>query len=145
MRLHDELAPRGDLEVGVYKSGLLLDWWEDKNLIIDGAREMLAHLIAGDGDGRAVTHIGFGTSATPPTPGDTSLTGAYWRELTGHTYPEAGKVRFSFVLSTTEANGLTIREFGLRTSNGALFSRKARGAIEKNDDISLEGTWTITL
>lgn len=145
MRIDDGLTLRGELEVAVVRNGLLVDWWQDKNLIVNGAREMLAQLIAGDGDGKAVTHIGFGTSGDAASPDDTALTGGYWRALSGHSYPEPGKVRFSFVLSTTEANGMTIREFGLRTSDGTLFSRKARGAIEKNDDISLEGTWTITL
>jgi len=145
MRVTDDLVLRGELEVGVHRNGLLVDWWRDSNLILEGAREMLAQLIAGDGSGQSVAEIGFGTNGDAPAPGDTSLTGAHWRAVSGHSYPAAGKVQFDFVLSSTEANGMTIREFGLRTSAGTLFSRKARGAIEKTDDISLSGTWTITL
>ena len=145
MRIDDGLTLHGELEVAVVRHGLVVDWFRDNNLIVDGARDMLAQLIAGDGAGNAVTDIGFGTNGDAASPDNTALTGGYWRSLTGHCYPAAGKVRFDFVLSTTEANGMAIREFGLRTSAGALFSRKARGTIEKNDDISLEGTWTITL
>ena len=145
MQIQDGLTLKGELEVAVMRDGLVVDWFRDSNLIVEGARDMLAQLIAGDGNGNAVTEIGFGTNGDAASPDDTSLTGSYWRPLSGHTYPALGKVRFEFALSTTEANGVAIREFGLRTSDGSLFSRKARGTIEKNDDISLEGTWTITL
>lgn len=146
MDIKESIQLSGTLEVAVIRAsdGLLVDWWKDENLIVNGAREMLARLIAGDGTGDSVTDIGFGTGSEPASPNDQGLTAAHWRPLSGHAYPASGKVRFSFVLSTTEANGITIREFGLRTSSGELFSRKVRGGIEKNSDISLEGTWTIT-
>lgn len=146
MDITDAVKMTGTLEIGVIRKsdGLLIDHWRDENLIVDGAREMLARLIAGDGSGDNVTHIGFGASSEPASPNDTGLISAHWRPLSGHSYPSPGKVQFDFVLSTTEANGLTIREFGLRTASGELFSRKVRGGIEKNSDISLEGTWTIT-
>ncbi|QFT84488.1 hypothetical protein FIU88_05775 [Halomonas sp. THAF12] len=144
MQLHDSPHDMtGILELRVYRGGELIDDWRDENLIVDGARDMLARLIAGDGSGEAVTRIGFGGNASPASPDDTALTGAYVRDLTGHSYPAAGQVRFDFALATTEANGLTIREFGLIAADGSLFSRKVRGAIEKNDDISFQGTWTI--
>lgn len=145
MHLSDRLTLHGSLEVAVLRRGQLVDWWRDDNLIVDGARDMLAQLIAGDGAGDSVAEIGFGTDGTAPNPDDTGLTSPYWRSLTGHSYPDQGKVEFTWELTVSEANGLMIREFGLRASNGNLFSRKARGIIEKNDDISLEGTWTITL
>jgi len=143
MQLHDQARMAGVLEVAVHRQGLLIDYWRDENLIVNGAREMLAQLVAGDGAGSAVTRIGFGVGGAPAAPDDGSLTSAYVRNLTGHDYPAPGRVRFSFALATSEANGLTIREFGLITAGGSLFSRKVRGGIEKNDDISLDGTWTI--
>lgn len=144
MDIKESIQLRGTLEVAVIRDDRLIDWWKDENLIVNGAREMLARLIAGDGAGDSVASIGFGTGSAPASPNDTGLTAAHWRPLSGHEYPAPGKVRFRFALSTAEANGLTIREFGLRTSSGELFSRKVRGGIEKNSDISLEGTWTIT-
>lgn len=143
MRLHDSAGATGVLEVAVLRRGLLIDYWSDQNLIVNGARSMLARLIAGDGAGLAVNRIGFGVGSAPAQPDDTALTSAYVRGLTGHSYPEPGAVQFAFALATSEANGLTIREFGLINADGSLFSRKVRGGIEKNDDISLEGTWTI--
>jgi len=146
MKFIDNVKMKGVLEVGVIRAsdGLLIDFWRDENLIVNGAREMLARLLAGEGTADSVVDIGFGTNEATPTPDDTGLTSAHWRPLSGYSYPAPGKVQFDFVLSTTEANGMAIREFGLRTAAGHLFSRKVRGDIVKNSDISLEGTWTIT-
>lgn len=143
LRFRDHQDMAGILELRIYRHGQLIDHFRDKNLIVNGARDMLARLVAGDGSGEAVTRIGFGSGSSPASPDDASLTGAYVRSLTGHSYPQAGQVRFEFALATSEANGIGIREFGLITASGELFSRKVRGLIEKNDDISFEGSWTI--
>lgn len=143
LRINDTHDMTGTLELRVYRHGQLIDAWRDENLIVNNARDMLARLIAGDGAGEAVAKIGFGSGSSPASPNDTALTGAYTRSLTGHDYPEPGQVRFKFSLATSEANGIGIREFGLITADGNLFSRKVRGLIEKNDDISFEGSWTI--
>lgn len=140
----DDLALKGELFIKIYKKDKLIDIWKDENLIVNGAKTILAALVSGDGAGTVISKIGFGISNTPANPDDTALTSSYVRNLTGFTYPEAGKVSFNFELSTNEANGITIKEFGLITSDNILFSRKVRGGIEKNDDISLEGTWTLT-
>ena len=145
MNLNEDITLAGTLEITVRRGDEVIEQWRDENLIVNGARDMLAQLIAGDGNGQAVTQIGFGVGESPASPDDTALTGAYVRNLTGHDYPAAGQVRFQFSLATSEANGLVIREFGLIAADGALFSRKVRGGIEKNDDISLDGTWTIIL
>lgn len=143
LRISDTQDMTGTLELRVYRRGSLIDAWRDENLIVNNARDMLARLVAGDGAGEAVAEIGFGSGSSPASPDDTALTGAYTRSLTGHDYPEPGQVRFKFSLATSEANGIGIREFGLITAGGNLFSRKVRGLIEKNDDISFEGSWTI--
>jgi len=144
MQLHDTHPPaKGVLEIQVYRHGQLLEHWRDANLIVNGAREIQAQRLANDGAGRHVARIGFGTGASPASPNDTALTSAYVRDLTGHDYPASGEVRFHFELARSEANGKPIREFGLIAADGTLFSRKVRGVIEKNDDISLTGTWTI--
>lgn len=145
MNLSDQSnLPEGTLEIAVFKNGKLFDFFRDRNLVVNDARGSLAELVAGDGAGSVIRKIGFGVSDTPADPDDESLTSAYVRALNGHSYPEPGKVRFEFSLNTSEANGITIREFGLITESNRLFSRKVRGGIEKNDDISLEGVWTIT-
>lgn len=143
MRITEELTLRGALLVNVRRHGRLLACWRDDNMIMVGARNALAQLIAGDGPGKVISQIGFGTSGSGPTPDDTALTGAFVKQVTGHAYPSAGRVRFDWRLETTEANGLAIREFGLITADDTLFARKTRAPIEKADDISLDGAWTI--
>lgn len=145
MQIEDTTTLRGDLQVTIRsRTKGVIERFEEKNMIVNAAKTTLAQLIAGDAAAKSITHIGFGTGSAAATPTDTSLTNAFWRPISSFSYPKAGQVKFNFILATTEANGKTIREFGLRTSTGQLFSRKVRGAIEKNDDISLEGSWTIT-
>lgn len=144
MNFNDTQQMRGDLSVTINRNGQPIEHFEEKNMIVSAAKTMLAQLVAGDGAGKTISHIGFGVSSSAVTPDDTSLSSPFWRPLSGHSYPKAGQVKFDFVLATTEANGMSIKEFGLRTTDGVLFSRKVRGTIEKNSDISLEGSWTIT-
>jgi hypothetical protein len=145
MRLNDDMrGMMGRLAVRVSRRGNLIDAWESQNLIVDGAREVMAALIAGAG--APISYIGFGDNGTSPDSADTSLTSMYNRPIAEISHPSPGVVSFAFNLNPGEANGLTIREFGLITSEGVLFARKTRGGagIEKTADISLSGTWTIT-
>jgi hypothetical protein len=140
----------GEFTVRVYRhvkgEKKLIETYEDHNLIVNGARSAVARFIAGDGIGNTVSQIAFGTSGSVPTPDNTEITGAYMKNLRGHSYPQLGQVLFTWDLTTTEANGKGIREFGLLCADGTLFARKTRNkALEKESDISLEGEWLIIL
>ena len=106
----------------------MIECEQGENLIVSAASDPLAHLLAGEGQGKAATQIGFGISATEASEGDTALVGAYVKPLTGHDYPAAGRVRFRWALGSAEANGKQIREFGLLASDGTLIARKVRPA-----------------
>ena len=142
MILCDSAAPRGVFELRAWRAGQLVEDYRDENLIVEGARDAFAALLAG-GEGQSGAEIGFGTDGNGPYPSDSALTGAYTKALDGHDFPDTGQVRFQWSLSTSEANGTAIREFGLLAADGTLIARKTRGVIEKGDDISLSGTWTI--
>ena len=144
MDTEETMAVKGYLNVQIYRGGVLIDQWEDKNMILSVARSALAALLGGAESGKVINRIGFGTSGTAPTPSDATLTSSYVRSVGAITYPAAGQVRFAWSLAGSEANGKAIREFGLICTDGTLFSRKVRGAIEKESDISLTGTWTIS-
>jgi uncharacterized protein YdhG (YjbR/CyaY superfamily) len=78
--------------------------------------------------------------------GDTQLTNAYDRDISGYSFPASNEVRFDWELPVDEDNGKAIVEFGLLTADGTLFARKVRKGglpIYKESDISIEGTWTI--
>lgn len=144
MELHDSQPPaRGEFRLRIFRAGRLIEDYVDRNLVVDAAKTSHAKLIGGDGSGKTITKIAFGTSGAGPYPADTAVTGGLSKLLSGHDYPAAGQVRFSWTLAANEAVGTTIREFGLICSDGTLYARKTRSGIEKTDDMTLEGSWTI--
>lgn len=143
MRFDEALPLRGSFEIRVFKAGREVEHYQDHNMIMTVARDALARLLGGDGNGKTVTKIGVGTNGEGPDPADTTLTNAYTKNVSGHSYPAPGQVRFEFTIGKSEANGKKLREFGLICSDGTLFARKTRGVIEKADDIEIAGTWTI--
>ena len=133
----------GILVIDVWRGGMLVDHIVDRNLIVNGAKTQLAHLIGGDGTNRQITQFGVGIGTSPAQPDNVSLQGAVWKPVSSVSYPATGGAQFNWNLTTADANGMAITEFGLRCADGTLFSRKHRAAINKADDISLSGTWTI--
>lgn len=143
MNIAETISLRGSFAINVRRSGELIESWRDDNMIMLDARDALARLIAGEGAGKVITRIGVGTNGSGPTPDDTALTGAFIKSIQGFEYPAGGRVQFNWRLETAEANGMVIREFGLITADATLFARKTRAPIEKADDISIDGAWTI--
>jgi hypothetical protein len=138
-------APSGHFRLEVRRSGVLIDVFEENNLIVDGSKQTHARLIGGDVASRSVTQISFGTSLTAPVVGNTTITAPFTKAIDSVTYPATNQVRFSFSLGTAESNGKAIGEFGLLTAGGVLYARKTRtAALNKESDITLSGTWTIT-
>ena len=144
-RFVDTMPMKGRFRLRAYRAGKLVETWEDKNLIVDGARRAAAELIAGVGTGKHIAGIAFGTRAAAPTPDDTEITEAFVKKLDGVTFPLPGQACFSWRLDASEANGMDIIEFGLLTEDGTLWARKVREkAIPKAGDIALEGEWIIS-
>ena len=129
MRFEDTTPLRGEFVLSIRRNGVEVESYADRNMIMSSARDALARLLGGDGSGKMITHIGVGTDGNGPEPGDTALTSAYKKRLSGHSYPSTGRVAFSFTIGKAEANGKKIREFGLLCSDGTLFSRKTRGVV----------------
>jgi hypothetical protein len=142
----DTYQLKGIVDYTVYKNGKAIEHVHDHNLIVTVGRTQMAHLLAGDFTIRNVAKIAFGTSGTTPALTDTAIANAYTKNTGAATYPAAGQVQFPWTLTTAEDNGQAILEFGLICANGTLFSRRIRESgkpINKEADISLEGTWTI--
>ena len=143
-KFYEKISLRGVFEMRVYKSGKLIEEILDDNLIVNIAREQMARLVAGETSGRHIASIAFGTNNADPEPTNTVITGQWSKAVLGHSFPAVGKVRFDWQLGISENNGMAIREFGLLTANGMLFARKTRtNPINKESDISIEGSWTI--
>jgi len=161
--------PKGVFKMTVRKKGKIIETYEDNNLIVNSAKLLLAHLLGGDVNGKSVTKIGFGTNGAMPLPDNTSLTNSFTKPVKTISYPGytteevnwgpilglsndiivswyCYQIQFDWELLTNEDNGHSISEFGLISGNNTLFARKSRnGPIVKAPDISIEGSWIITL
>jgi hypothetical protein len=117
---------------------------EDHNLIVDGARTQMAHLIAGDTEGRNITQIKFGTNGDAAALGDTEITDPFTTDISSIEYPAFNQVQFNWEVARGENNGMGIMEFGLFCADGTLFARFVRDLpLNKDSSFSLEGDWTI--
>jgi hypothetical protein len=135
---------RGVFEFDVIKDGSVIKHVRDENLIVDGARAQRARLIGGDGTNRQITKIAFGTNGTAADVTDTEITDAFEKAIFGHTYPEAGRVKFDWGLAASENNGQAIMEFGLLCADGTLFARFVLDEpINKQEIFALQGSWEI--
>jgi len=124
--------------------GNVLETYHDDNLIVNGGRVAVTHLIGGDVTDRSVDRIAFGTNGAEPLITDDAITDQFAKAVDSVTYPATETVQFDFSLGLAENNDVTIREFGLLCVDDVLFSRKIRAAIIKTDEIMLEGYWAIT-
>lgn len=143
MNIAEQIALRGELSITLHRAGQPPQTITDHNMIMTAAKSALARLIAGQGSGKNINRIAFGTNGVGPTPNDQTISGAYTKAVTAITFPAEGQARFAFTLGESEANGLNIRELGLLCADGTLFARKVRGLIEKTSDLSITGSWTI--
>lgn len=147
MKLADKLGlvPSGRFLLKVWRQGVLFDVMDENNLIVVGSQQTHARMLGGDVASRSVTQIAFGTNGAAPSFANTAITGAYDKAVDSVTYPAANQVQFAFSLGTAENNGMAISEFGLLTAGGVLYARKTRSAaLNKDTDLSLSGTWTIS-
>jgi hypothetical protein len=127
----------------INKFGRVVERYTAENLVVNTGRNGAARLLGGDGTGKNITQIAFGTSNTAAAPADSDLTGKFIKAIDSVSYPQVGAVQFSWALDFAENNGMQIREFGLFNAANELFSRKVRSLIAKTVDIRIEGTWTI--
>jgi hypothetical protein len=146
MQFRETMPMSGCFAMRVFRRGTLIENYRDHNLIVSGAQNAAARLLAGEGAGKHISKIAFGTSGNIPTPDDTEIVSPFIKAISAFSYPATGQVEFKWKLQSNEANGKAIIEFGLLCEDGTLFARKIRQeAIPKEADISLEGEWIIIL
>lgn len=141
----DGLSARGAVDIQVFENGKLIDRIEDKNLVVTLGKQNIALLLGGIG-GFPISKVGVGTNGFAPSVDDDALTASFVKAITIAVQPTANQIQFQFEINNDEANGMTIREFGLINSNNVLCARKNRlEEIVKTNAIRLVGTWTITI
>lgn len=114
------------------------------NMIVAGGHRAIAEALAGI-EGARIRSIAVGDNGTAPTEADTEITNAVTVEVQSVEFPNPATVRFNFSIGYDVANGMDIREFGLITADGRLFSRKVREAIEKTEHMTITGQWDIEI
>jgi hypothetical protein len=137
---------KGILSYTIFKNEVPIEVAGGENLILNGAKYLMAKLIGGEFTGRNITKIGLGVSGVEPSVTDETLLGSFEKNLDGYMFPAMGQVQFNWSLKTSEANGMPILEFGLIAEDGTLFSRRIREngkPINKESDISIIGKWII--
>ncbi|WP_432712586.1 hypothetical protein [Pedobacter sp.] len=126
-------------------TGEILERFADNNLVVTLGQTNLAKVLGGHASGKKISKIAIGTNGTTPTLADTTLTSLFSKLITSVDYPEANSVRFSWSIDGPDANGMTIREFGLLNEDGVLCARKVRADIIKTAEVRLVGSWKITI
>jgi hypothetical protein len=132
---------------------------EKHNLIVNGARKALAHLIAEAPANYRITQFKLGTGGhgvdilTPvsPTINDTDLeTPVFTKNISSFQYLPSGaetSVEFTIVVDLAEANGggvVAYTEAGLLCADGVtLFARETFPAVVKNANRRISFIWSI--
>ncbi|MDR3133032.1 MAG: hypothetical protein LBU42_03290 [Prevotellaceae bacterium] len=116
----------------------------EHNLIVLSGYQSVVEALAGV-EGARIANIAVGTNGEAPVLNDAGITNAVAVPITRVTYPEFATARFHFKIGYNDANGLAIREYGLLTAAGKLFSRKVREPLEKTQYLSIVGMWDIKL
>src|SRR5205809_555644 len=126
----------GEVQIWVYENGKLIDYCEGENLVVTLGKTNLSKLFGGDAEGKKIEKISVGTSNTPADVADNGITGAFTKAIDSVTYPDAQSVMYHFDIDNSEANGMTIWEFGLLNNDNVLNARKVRTtSIVKTDAI----------
>lgn len=152
----DKAPMRGVFSLRVKdRDGNIVEEYEDHNMIVNGAKLVMAKLISNASlDNLVVGKIGFGTGLASATAGDTGLGNLdKLKNIDSYEYPAgtADRVQFNWSLGYGECNDKDLTEFGLFCNDGTgtlenpgtLFAKKTRRAIYKDDTLSFEGSWTI--
>lgn len=144
LRFKEHSPVTGVLEIKIFRKGELVEKWESENLVVDAGRTIMAKLVGGQ-TGLHISKVAFGSNGSDPAPGDTTIQNAFTKAVSAVSYPATSQVKFDFILLESEANGLSIREFGLICVDNTLFARRTRGGkvIDKASDFSIQGQWTI--
>ena len=96
----------GRLHLTVRKNGKVIEHWDDHNLIVDGARQLMAKMAAGIVS-TSITDLGVGSGNAPETVDDTALKNGVLIPIKTRTVNDK-QARFDFFIGTDQANGINI-------------------------------------
>ena len=134
------------------RRGRLLRRIRQPNTILNGAKQAVRDYWS-TGDPAitaptAPTHLAFGTDATAADATQTALVAEAFRSLLASRVRTGLQIVFKHFLTDVEANGNTLREWGLvnAAAGGTFFTRALLGSpIAKTSSITVTSTWTVTI
>jgi len=160
--IEDTLTLKGSVKCWVEEDGVKTLLHEKSNLIVNGARKALAHLIAEAAAIYRIDYFKLGTGGHAPgdilTPVSPTITDTQLEELAftkaidhvNDTYlptpPAETSVKFTVVVEKAEGNGsgtVAYTEAGLFCSDGTMFARETFPAIVKNSTRRVTFEWSI--
>lgn len=144
-RLH--LAHNVEILVHDAKTRKLLDTIKTHNLIVTTGIQQIIDLCRGD----SIAAFGYGavgTVSTPAAPGNTALGAEVFRQPLTASNRTGSIWTITMYLSSTQANGNALREFGEFTTpavGGAMLARIVHGLINKTTSVTVTYLHTITV
>jgi len=135
----------GILRLHAYNEQNKLLWkTSSHNLIVASGYWSVAKALGGIPN-TSIAKVAIGTNGNPTQESDSQITNAVLIDIQSIEYPKIVTVRFHFEIGYSDAVGMNIREFGLLTQDGKLFSRKVREVIEKTQQFRIVGIWDINI
>ena len=160
--IEDILTLKGSVKCWIEEDGVKTLHHEKSNLIVNGARKALAHLIAEAAAIYRIDYFKLGTGGHAPgdilTPVSPTITDSNLEELAftkaiDHlndiylpTPPAETSVKFTVVVEKAEGNGtgtVAYTEAGLFCSDSTMFARETFPAIVKNSTRRVTFEWSI--
>lgn len=147
----DTLALTGALvvEVRSARTGRVLRRLRESNLVVNAGltlvRDLLDSTITAP---TPPTHLAFGTNASAAAGTQTALVTEVFRDALTSRVRTGLTITFKHFLSSSQANGNTLREWGLfnAAAAGTMFSRAVFGSpIVKTVSITVTSQWTVTV
>ena len=150
--LRARLGWRGQVNVGVYRDGQLVDHVSIRNLITDDGLNLVRDALKGDVADTGIKYLAWGNDDTAPTASDTALGNEQGRrQITSRSIPGTGALQSTTIIASTEAND-QIEELGFfagadataAAGSGVLLARVLYSRL-KSDQESIQVDRTGTL
>lgn len=134
------------IEVRSARTGRLVKRLEQKNLVVNTGLNLIRDLLGNQGV-QPLSHCAVGTSNTAANTGQTTLVAEVYRSAITQFTTSALTLTVKHYLSSTQANGNTLREIGLFNDGtaGSMYARSVFGTpITKTGLLTVTTTWTLS-
>ena len=139
----DKITIKGRLSLRFYNNGVLVKEDTGDNLIVSNGYAKLLSALSGTND-VGIEKIQAGTNGTSANSTDTAITNPIDITIISKVIAN-NKLTISFEFGAAQGNDTEISEFGIILKDTTLFSRKAWPTFTKIADLTINGTWVISL